>query len=407
MNHPSQPTYLVAAHTEKGPVRPRNEDAYWIPDETTPLEVGALYVVADGVGGQEEGAAAAQLAVLMIREAYYRSRQNGRSIPEALARAIHRANQAIYEEAQTRGARRMGCTLVAAALDGDDLYLAHVGDARAYLTRQGKLERLTKDDTWVEKQVEAGLISPEQAAQHELRNIVTQVLGNKPEIEINQQQQKLPPGETLLLCSDGLYDRLDNARLYQIIRQQPPAAAAPALVQAAIAAETTDNVTAILIHNPPLAAPAGAASPSPIFNRSRLLILLAVILLGLALLLWRILSPGPAEPALISATATLPPSATPALYACVIALPAYVWQDAQIEQAASCDHTVQDLEYSLEINQELLVLNPEPRDVRGPDNGCTLNPFINVQSVDNPEIEGWILSYIISTPAPGRGCPDE
>jgi hypothetical protein len=68
---------------------------------------------------------------------------------------------------------------------------------------------------------------------------------------------------------------------------------------------------------------------------------------------------------------------------------------------------VQDLEYSLEINQELLVLNPEPRDVRGPDNGCTLNPFINVQSVDNPEIEGWILSYIISTPSPSQGCPDE
>ncbi|HEX6385374.1 MAG TPA: protein phosphatase 2C domain-containing protein, partial [Anaerolineae bacterium] len=175
---------LVGVNSDKGPVRPANEDAFWVPDAGTPTELGALYVVTDGVGGQEEGAAAAELAARVVRDAFYQLRQSGEPVQAALERAIHQANQAVYEEGQARGGR-MGCTIVAAVQNQGSLYVAHVGDARAYLLRDGRLQQLTRDDTWVQKQVDAGLISAEAAAQHELRNVVTQVLGNRPEVNIN------------------------------------------------------------------------------------------------------------------------------------------------------------------------------------------------------------------------------
>jgi serine/threonine protein phosphatase PrpC len=239
---------LVGAKSDKGPVRATNEDAYWIADANTPTELGALYVVADGVGGQEDGAAAAHLAVLMVRDTFYDRRQNGATIATALEEAINRANQAIYEEAGTRGGGRMGSTLVAAVQDQDQLYVAHVGDARAYLVQDGKLYRLTKDDTWVQKQVEAGLIKPEEAAEHELRNVVTQVLGNKPEVEIHLSKPRpLRDGDIFLLCSDGLYEALPGKELFRLLTGSPPPDAARALIEAATKAGASDNITAVVV----------------------------------------------------------------------------------------------------------------------------------------------------------------
>lgn len=240
----------IGSFSDKGPVRQDNQDACWVPDETTPTELGALYLVADGVGGQAHGRRAADLAIATARERFYRLRREQEPIPDALREAIQDANMAVLREAEQRQAR-MGSTMVAAVHHNNELHVAHVGDARAYLLRDGDLVRLTRDDTWVQKQVEAGLLTAEDAAHHELRNVVTQVLGNKPELTVNQLQHplSLEDGDQFLLCSDGLYDALSPADMVRIMMSAPPIDAAPALVRAAAAAEAGDNITAVVVQH--------------------------------------------------------------------------------------------------------------------------------------------------------------
>lgn len=142
----------------------------------------------------------------------------------------------------------MGSTFVAVVLDGDKLTAAHVGDARAYLIRQGRMQALTRDDTWVQRQVDAGLITEEEAAKHEFRNVVTQVLGNKPDITVNlSKSHTLQPGDAIMLCSDGLYDVLSDSQMTSLILENEAQQAAESLVQAAVEAEATDNITAVVV----------------------------------------------------------------------------------------------------------------------------------------------------------------
>ena len=245
-NHSPQ----VGAKSDKGPTRSANEDAFWVSDARSPLEYGSLYLVADGVGGQEHGAVAAQQAVQVISTAFYQRRHSGSTIPEALNDAVLQANQAIYQRAQTMDISRMGCTLVAAVQHEGQLYVAHVGDARAYLLMENHLRRLTRDDTWVQKQVDAGIITYEEAARHELRNIVTQVLGNKLDITVHQSATyELHAGDTYLLSSDGLHGVLSKEQLFKLMKDNPPQAAADALVRAAIEAQTRDNITAVVVNS--------------------------------------------------------------------------------------------------------------------------------------------------------------
>ncbi|MDX1417534.1 MAG: protein phosphatase 2C domain-containing protein [Candidatus Promineifilaceae bacterium] len=238
---------LAGGATDKGPNRSDNQDAFWIPDSNTAVDLGALYLVADGVGGQASGAEAAQMAVATAKRVFYDSRLEGRPIQESLEKALLQANQAVFEEAQRKQVRRMGATFVAAVAAEGQLTIAHVGDARAYLIRQGEMRQLTRDDTWVQKQVEAGLLTDEQAANHEYRNIVTQVLGNKPQVDVHlSKTHGMQPGDRILLCSDGLYDVLSDNKMLAILEGTSPEAAAQQLVQAAIKAEAGDNITAVV-----------------------------------------------------------------------------------------------------------------------------------------------------------------
>ncbi len=110
------------------------------------------------------------------------------------------------------------------------------------------MRRLTRDDSWVQKQVEAGLITEQQAAKHEFRNIVTQVLGNKPEVNVHLSKTiPLQPDDLVLLCSDGLYDALPDSKMLSILTNNSPSSAAQQLVNAAIVAEAKDNITAVVV----------------------------------------------------------------------------------------------------------------------------------------------------------------
>ncbi|MCA9950472.1 MAG: protein phosphatase 2C domain-containing protein [Anaerolineales bacterium] len=235
-------------HSDKGPIRSGNEDAFWIPDETTPTQLGELFIVADGVGGQQHGRAAADRAALTVHSVFYRLRQAQDPIREAIQEAILQANTAVIEESQQLGGGKMGSTIVTCIIDQDVLTVAHVGDARVYLLRAGQLRQLTRDDSWVQRQVDAGLLTPDEAANHELRNVVTQVLGNKTDITVHLSDPiPLQAGDLMLLCSDGLYDVLSDRQMSGVMINNSPQAAAEKLVQMAATGGATDNITAVVV----------------------------------------------------------------------------------------------------------------------------------------------------------------
>ncbi|MEJ2749413.1 MAG: protein phosphatase 2C domain-containing protein, partial [Anaerolineae bacterium] len=245
-------TDLAGAASDKGPVRKANEDAFMLPEEKAPTELGLIYVVADGVGGQEHGAEASHLAARIIHDVFYQTRQVGESIPVALAHAADQANLAIYDEAQKRQASRMGCTVVTAVHHEGQRYILHAGDARAYLLRDGQLKKLTRDDTWVQRQVEEGLIGEDTAQHHELRHVVTRVLGNNPTAEFTvSDPAPIAEGDVLLLCSDGLHDVVEQSEMQQILAGYSPQAAADTLVKTAVQNKAQDNITALVVRSQP------------------------------------------------------------------------------------------------------------------------------------------------------------
>lgn len=241
---------LAGAASDKGSVRKANEDAFMLPEENAPTELGLIYIVADGVGGQEHGAEASQLAVRIIHDVFYQTRQVGESIPVALAHAADQANLAVYDEAQKRQASRMGCTVVTAVHHEGQRYVLHAGDARAYLLRDDQLKKLTRDDTWVQRQVEEGLIGEDTAQRHELRHVVTRVLGNNPTAEFTVSDPRhIEEGDVLLLCSDGLHDVVGRAEMQQILAGFSPQAAADTLLQTAVQNKAQDNITALVVRS--------------------------------------------------------------------------------------------------------------------------------------------------------------
>jgi protein phosphatase len=238
---------LVGAVTDRGLHRAENEDALWQPDRTSPVHLGALYIVADGVGGQEHGGIAARMVVAVLSEAFYRAREQGQDMAQSLQFGIAQANQAVFDEAQANQVR-MGATVVTAVHHEGQLYIAHVGDSRAYLLTGQTLELLTRDDSVVQRQLDAGVITEAEAAQHQFRNLVTQVLGNTLKIDIHlAEPQPFAAGDTLLLCSDGLSGVVDTAIIQQILAEAPASLAASTLVEAAKEAGSQDNITAVVV----------------------------------------------------------------------------------------------------------------------------------------------------------------
>lgn len=248
-----------------------NEDAWAAPPAGMDVAAGELYVVADGVGGQQRGDVAARAAVAAAFRAFYGRRAVGDDPTAALRAAVATANGEVYQLAQNLGVDQMGCTLAAALLVGGQLHVAHVGDARVWLLQAGRLYPLTRDHTWVQEQVDRGTIKPEDAARHELRHIVTRVLGNDATIDVTLGAPAVvPPGSRLLLSSDGLHDVVGEERLARLAAQGAPADAARALVEAALADGSEDNVTALVVAATPEAIPGrpisgeGRIPPRPI-----------------------------------------------------------------------------------------------------------------------------------------------
>ncbi len=225
-----------AVRTDTGPVRPHNEDAAF----ATPR----LAAVADGVGGHAAGEVASR-AVVGALASLEKAWVDG-PLEEALARAVAEGNERIAFISECRPETAgMGTTLTAVALHGD-FVVANIGDSRTYLLRDGALRQLTRDDSYLQELLDAGLVAPEAARAHPRRNLVTAALDGAPERAATIARHAARAGDRLLLCSDGLSDVLEPERLAELLAEPDAARAAGALVRSALQAGARDNVTVIV-----------------------------------------------------------------------------------------------------------------------------------------------------------------
>jgi protein phosphatase len=204
-----------------------------------------LFVVADGMGGAQAGEVASRTAV----ELFSRGLPPGDATPEErLAGLVREANEEIHELSRSDAQRAgMGTTLTAVYVGDDEVAIAHVGDSRAYLLRDGKLERLTDDHSLVEELVRQGRLTPEEAEDHPQRSIITRALGPEADVDVDRRTYRARAGDVYLLCSDGLTSMVPEERVAEILTKAPDlTSAGRALVDAANAAGGKDNITVVL-----------------------------------------------------------------------------------------------------------------------------------------------------------------
>ena len=238
----------VAQLTDVGRKREHNEDnmAYVIPKDPQVMAYkGALFIVADGMGGHAAGEVASEIAVDTVSNAYYQDDSD--DVAASLLQAIRRANAAIHQRASENMLRSgMGTTCVTAVLRGNMAYIANVGDSRAYLVRRSTLRQVSQDHSWVAEQVRAGLLTEEQARTHTQRNVITRSLGTQPEVEIDLFREVLEEGDTLLLCSDGLSGMVSDEELEQTAERFVPQESVYHLIERANENGGADNITAVI-----------------------------------------------------------------------------------------------------------------------------------------------------------------
>jgi serine/threonine protein phosphatase PrpC len=247
----------VGAATDTGRVRELNEDVYLLRPEES------LFVVCDGMGGCPAGEVASQMAIEAIQEQLNGAAQETPAsalaeeqgyLPQTsrLAQAVRRSNQVIYDQAQKDPRQaEMGTTIVGTWITDHIASVAHVGDSRAYLWHNGRLEPLTRDHSLVEAQVRAGLLDRESSRQSEEQNILLRVLGREPEVEVELNEVPVQPGDYLLLCSDGLTRMVPEPTLADAIFQlRDPQRICKYLIDTANRNGGADNITVVVVEVP-------------------------------------------------------------------------------------------------------------------------------------------------------------
>jgi protein phosphatase len=245
----------LAAASDPGPTRPENQDAWaLIPLDPRP---GCAMLLADGMGGHADGAVAAYLAVHGAGNVL----RSGADPHHALADAVGEANDAIARHRASRAGAVAGTTLVCAVIGAGRASIANVGDSRAYLLRGGHLMQLTVDHSWVAEQVRAGHLSAGAVSGHQHRSLLTRALTGDA-VEVDLFTTDLLIDDVLLLCSDGLWDALSEARIAEVASAATPIdAVAQALCDQALAAGSGDNVSVVLCRITAPAPPEAAAVP--------------------------------------------------------------------------------------------------------------------------------------------------
>jgi serine/threonine protein phosphatase PrpC len=242
---------LFANASDTGCVRAVNEDYYLFiepPDDAEFQQRGRLVVVADGMGGHKGGRIASRLAADTIRDVFLTAADTD---PLAvLQEGFHRAHQAIRQIAvNDPELDGMGTTCTAIILRGLSLALGHIGDSRLYLIRGGSTTQLSRDHTVVNGMVESGLITPEEAEHHERKHVLSAAMGVSPDLKADfvQDPATLTPGDTLLLCSDGLHGLISDEEIAAATIDQPLSEACAELLAWAKVRGGPDNITLQMI----------------------------------------------------------------------------------------------------------------------------------------------------------------
>ena len=234
--------------TDTGRARRNNEDAVALD------EAGGIAVLADGMGGYNAGEIASGMASARVKEPLGQRLRGLGAAPAdaeirlALLDAVENANREVFAAATAHAEYAgMGTTLIVALFHGDRLWLGHIGDSRAYRLRGGRLEQITRDHSLLQEQIDAGLITAEQAAYSMHKNLVTRAVGVDEVVDLEIHDHPVEPGDLLLMCSDGLSDMLTDDQIAQLLRANDSLPAAGAvLVQAANGAGGRDNISVIL-----------------------------------------------------------------------------------------------------------------------------------------------------------------
>ena len=241
--------------TDVGRKRKHNEDAYLLDAER------GLFVVADGMGGHAAGEVASRLTVESIQEFIsgtdddhdntwpfgYNNRYSvdGNRLSTAVERANEKVMRAVVNRPELKG---MGTTVVAALFDEKRVTLVHVGDSRAYLLRDAELRRLTDDHSWVQEQVNAGILSEEEARTHPLKNVVTRALGGGPHVSVDLIEIPIGDGDRYLLCPDGLTGMVSDEEIHAALASgRPLEQVVRGLIDLANERGGVDNITAITV----------------------------------------------------------------------------------------------------------------------------------------------------------------
>lgn len=240
------PRLEIAGLTDQGHVREQNED--YLGNQAARYEArlaehGWLFAVADGMGGHALGEVASQLAVETLFDVYYHAEPDP---PLALREAIESANVTVFYHATIRGVT-MGTTLTVAVLRDDLVTIANVGDSRVYRLRDGRAQQLTQDHSLIAEQVRRGLLTPEQAQQSRLHNVITRCIGYRDAVEVDISESPLRAGDVFLLCSDGLHGLVTGQEMAAVVANQPLADAARTLIDLANTRGGPDNITCLLI----------------------------------------------------------------------------------------------------------------------------------------------------------------
>jgi len=256
----------VFGRTDVGRTREHNEDAFVVADLTTmnatlqpevrehrPGPRGSLFMVADGMGGAAAGEVASQLATEVVLEeldaSWRRSEStNADTFALALRKAVEAANTRIHRYATDHPENRgMGTTTTVAGVLGDTVYLCQVGDSRGYIVRNGVATQVTKDQSLVQRLIDAGELTAEEAEMSERRNIILQALGPEPQVKVDLTTHQLRRGDVLVLCSDGMSGLMHSVDIARIVTENAPdlMATCKALIDLANENGGPDNITVI------------------------------------------------------------------------------------------------------------------------------------------------------------------
>lgn len=236
--------WTVAALTDQGVKRSDNQDNFYVSEDKY------VFAVADGMGGTLGGATAALLTVEAIKDSCQKKPQNAAEIKSWLVSTVESANDRVYNHgAENPTVRGMGTTVVLARqTDTGELHIAHVGDSRAYLIRDGKTTALTEDHSLVMELFRSGHITEEQMKESPFKHYITRCIGHKSKVEVDETPSQLKANDNLLLCTDGLMAVLSDKEIGTIIENaEHPEAACKELVKQTLDGGAPDNVTVIVV----------------------------------------------------------------------------------------------------------------------------------------------------------------